>query len=177
MSSPSELAIRHQPVQARSQARVEAILNATKELLVSHGADAVSMTDLAAAAGLSKQLLYRYFPSKRAVLHELSTAVIAENRELLTFDFDAAHGSPTEAFAEAIRAFCELNWRQPYRQALRAAIVSDAELSQLDLADSEDIAEQIARGLAEHLSTVDERTIRNRALLAIELLDGLVRIT
>lgn len=83
----------------------------------------------------------------------------------------------TDRFADAVRTFCELHRSQLFRLPLRVAITSDDELSDIDLADSEEVADQVARDLAARLPGVDEAAIANRALLVIELLDGLLRLT
>ena len=53
----------------RNQATRQAILDASLELLIS-GEAAMTMESLAAAAGVGKQTVYRWWPSKAAVLAE-----------------------------------------------------------------------------------------------------------
>ncbi|MDR3303388.1 MAG: TetR/AcrR family transcriptional regulator; helix-turn-helix transcriptional regulator [Treponema sp.] len=47
------------------------IMRKAKELILEHGADAVSMEDIAAKAELSKATLYLYFPSKEVLFQEI----------------------------------------------------------------------------------------------------------
>ena len=59
---------RKSPVQARSAASVEAILDATIQVLLSAGKERLTTTRVAARAGVSVGTLYQYFPNKRALL-------------------------------------------------------------------------------------------------------------
>ena len=54
----------------RSEAARLAILNATVELLADRGYDHLSMEGIAARAGVGKQTIYRWWPSKGAVIAE-----------------------------------------------------------------------------------------------------------
>ena len=54
----------------RSEAARQAILRATAELLVERGYDHLSMEGIAAKAGVGKQTIYRWWPSKGAVIAE-----------------------------------------------------------------------------------------------------------
>lgn len=62
-------AARKAPVQARSKAMVDALLDATTRILVKDGWDALSTNRVAKLAGVSVGSLYQYFPSKEALLH------------------------------------------------------------------------------------------------------------
>jgi len=59
---------RKTPVQARSNASVDAILQATLQVLVSVGKERLTTTRVAARAGVSVGTLYQYFPNKSALL-------------------------------------------------------------------------------------------------------------
>jgi len=59
---------RKSPVQARSAASVEAILQATLQVLLRVGKERLTTTRVAARAGVSVGTLYQYFPNKSALL-------------------------------------------------------------------------------------------------------------
>ncbi|AKF03790.1 TetR/AcrR family transcriptional regulator [Sandaracinus amylolyticus] len=59
---------RKRPVQARSKATVEAILEASARVLVAGGYAELTTTRVAAAAGVGIGTLYQYFPSKEALV-------------------------------------------------------------------------------------------------------------
>ena len=59
---------RKSPVQARSSASVEAILQATVQVLLQVGKEGLTTTRVASRAGVSVGTLYQYFPNKSALL-------------------------------------------------------------------------------------------------------------
>jgi AcrR family transcriptional regulator len=59
---------RKMPTQARSTVTVEAISEATIQVLLSHGAERLTTTRVADRAGVSVGTLYQYYPNKRALL-------------------------------------------------------------------------------------------------------------
>lgn len=62
---------RKQPMQERSQVTVEAVLEATLQILHRESAAKVTTTRIAERAGVSVGTLYQYFPDKQAVLTAL----------------------------------------------------------------------------------------------------------
>src|SRR5713226_9742284 len=59
---------RKSPVQARSAASVDAILEATIQVLLHVGKERLTTTRVALRAGVSVGTLYQYFPNKSALL-------------------------------------------------------------------------------------------------------------
>src|SRR5258708_408205 len=59
---------RKTPVQARSALTVEAISEATIQVLLSHGTERLTTTRVAERAGVSVGTLYQYFPNKQSLL-------------------------------------------------------------------------------------------------------------
>jgi AcrR family transcriptional regulator len=68
---------RKKPRQDRSQATVEAILDATARVLCTTGYDRASTNRIALAAGVSVGSLYQYFPSKEALVAALAARHMA----------------------------------------------------------------------------------------------------
>ena len=67
-SSQMVLTPRKSPVQARSAASVDAILEATIQVLLGVGKERLTTTKVALRAGVSVGTLYQYFPNKSALL-------------------------------------------------------------------------------------------------------------
>ena len=59
---------RKTPIQARSSVTVEAISEATIQVLLSHGAERLTTTRIAQRAGVSVGTLYQYYPNKQSLL-------------------------------------------------------------------------------------------------------------
>jgi AcrR family transcriptional regulator len=71
MASNVRTTPRKRPRQRRSKATVDAILEATAQVLVEHGYDKTSTNRVAKRAGVSIGSLYQYFPNKEALVGEL----------------------------------------------------------------------------------------------------------
>jgi AcrR family transcriptional regulator len=63
--------MRHRPQQARSQERVDLILDTAAEFIAEVGYETVTTNAIAERAGISIGSLYRYFPDKDAILRGL----------------------------------------------------------------------------------------------------------
>ena len=63
--------LRKTPIQERSKATVEAVLEAGARLLLSIGYDKASTNKIAELAGVSVGSLYEYFPGKEAIFAEM----------------------------------------------------------------------------------------------------------
>ena len=102
---PAALNPRKKPLQARSTATVDAIVEATIRILRRHGWAACTTTRIATLAGVSVGSLYQYFPNRNAIAVEIVrqrtrtylAAVIAA-------DLSGA-ATPEEAVEAAIAAF------------------------------------------------------------------------
>jgi len=99
---------RREPLQERSRARVEAILNATVELLADREVDDLTTADIAERARIPIGSVYHYFPSKEGVLAELVTRTAQR--------IDSAF---TEQLA---RDFERLPWRRVIERAIDIAM-------------------------------------------------------
>jgi AcrR family transcriptional regulator len=79
----AKLRPRRRPVQGRSHATVEAVLEATARILVRRGWAGLTTNHVAAAAGVSVGTLYEYFPSKEALVRQLVDRHLARAESLL----------------------------------------------------------------------------------------------
>ncbi|WP_069160465.1 TetR/AcrR family transcriptional regulator [Nocardia altamirensis] len=90
--------LRVAPQQARSHARIGAVLDAAERLLAEAGVSAVTTTRVAAEVGMSVGAMYRYFPDKEAILGALA------ERFLLQFD---------NTLGELVQQAGEQRWADP----------------------------------------------------------------
>ena len=77
---------RKTPVQARAEVTVEAICEATIQVLLSHGAERLTTTRVADRAGVSVGTLYQYYPNKQSLLY----AVMEEHLDRVAMAVEAA---------------------------------------------------------------------------------------
>ena len=76
--------LRRTPVQERSAARVQRMLDAAAELLDEVGYEATTTSLIAARAGVSVGSLYQFFPDRRAVLQALAVRSFERFSDVLT---------------------------------------------------------------------------------------------
>ncbi len=96
------------PRQARAQETYEHILGVTVHLLAEVGIERLSTNQVAAAAGISPPALYRYFPNKYALLHELGRRLMqAQNVLVEQWATPATLRLPTAALAQSIYTLYE----------------------------------------------------------------------
>src|SRR4051795_8073580 len=93
------------PRQALQERGAEAILDAAARVLLARG-DQANMNDVAAAAGVARATVYRYFPNREALLAELAQSAVRDVEERLTSArIDAV--PPEEGIPRAVRALLD----------------------------------------------------------------------
>ena len=88
----AKLAPRKRPVQERSRATVDAIVQAAAYILVREGQSKLTTNRIAERAGVNVASLYQYFPHKEAILAELQRRHVAEQREAMREVLQAHQG-------------------------------------------------------------------------------------
>jgi AcrR family transcriptional regulator len=119
---------RKSPVQARSTASVEAILEATVQVLVSIGKERLTTTRVAERAGVSVGTLYQYFPNKTALLQ----AALRRHLEAVTNAIDRVcqeqRGHSLEEMATAlITTFLDAKMRNAKASVAMYSISADVD--------------------------------------------------
>jgi AcrR family transcriptional regulator len=95
---------RKTPVQARSAVTVDAISEATIQVLLSHGTDRLTTTRVAERAGVSVGTLYQYFPNKQSLLF----AVLEDHLDKVSAAVEAAcEHAAGRPLAEMVKAVTE----------------------------------------------------------------------
>lgn len=87
---------RKRPVQERSQATVEAILEATSKVLRKQGPAALTTTRVAEVAGVSVGTIYQYYPNKRSLVTALKLQYVERLTGRLLVAIEGACGLPLE---------------------------------------------------------------------------------
>src|SRR5882762_3242399 len=105
---------RKSPVQARSAASVDAILEATIQVLLQVGKERLTTTKVASRAGVSVGTLYQYFPNKSALLKAALKRHMDEITEAVDLACHEQKGHSLDQMATAlITAFLEAKMRDP----------------------------------------------------------------
>ena len=126
-AAPAHLIPRKRPRQARAAATLDAIFEATIQLLVAIGPQRLTTTRVAQRAGVSVGTMYQYFPHKQALIYALNERyldVLAEKIEIMCRSTSGA------TLDEMVEALIATYWRAKAERAdvTRALYRSVAEL-------------------------------------------------
>lgn len=99
---PHHLKARKSPRQARATATLDAICEATIQLLVADGPHRLTTTRVAERAGVSVGTMYQYFPHKQALLYALNERYLDVLSEKIEATCLAHHGSPLDLMVDAL---------------------------------------------------------------------------
>jgi AcrR family transcriptional regulator len=105
---------RKSPVQARSAATVEAIGEATIQVLLNDGPDRLTTTRVAARAGVSVGTLYQYYPNKRSLLFTVLEDHLGKVSAAVEAACERARGKPlAEMVSDVVEAFVDAKIERP----------------------------------------------------------------
>ncbi len=96
------------PAQSRAQATLDAILDATVQILVTHGLERTTVQTIAHRAGVSVGSLYQYFPSKEAIVDACAERAMRRSVARLETDIPAVLSLPIrEATPRIVRGLVD----------------------------------------------------------------------
>lgn len=93
---------RKRPLQERSRATVDAIVEAATYILVRDGYGKLTTNRVAERAGVNIASLYQYFPRKEAILAEIQRRHLTEQRQAMREVLEARRGRDLEATVRAL---------------------------------------------------------------------------
>jgi AcrR family transcriptional regulator len=137
-SAPAHLSPRKKPRQARATATLDAIFEATIQVLVADGPQRLTTTRVAERAGVSVGTMYQYFPHKQALFYALNERYLDVLAEKVESACRAQHGA---SIGQMIEALVTTYWNAKTERAevTRALYRSVVEL------DNEPLIEAFAR--------------------------------
>lgn len=159
------------PLQRRKRS---AILDGAKTVFLSQGFGLATMDDVAAAAGVGKQTVYRHFKSKEALFVGLVSSMCAEVGGFLASAQDEQSGSSPEAGLRELGWVLARSLITPDYLRLYRAIVAEAErLPELGREFYENGA-KVVRAIAAQIlrKRFDESTAALRAATFVQLVLG-----
>lgn len=169
--------LRRVPVQGRSVARVQRMLDACAELIDEVGYDGLSTTLLAERAGVAIGSVYQFFPDKRAIVQALTLrnveAYLARLADRipageLTHWWDGVDG--------AIEEYIALHRTVPGFRTLHFGDVVDVHLIDSERDNNAVIADHLAELLVRYHSAPDTPQLRFALVMAVEAADALIKM-
>jgi AcrR family transcriptional regulator len=151
--------MRRTPQQARSQQRVDLILDVAAEIFAEVGYESATTNAIAERAGVSIGSLYRYFPDKDAILHALSRRHYEQVQALFdeVFTKDAVYLPLPVLLDRLIDPFIELHIACPaYKHMLLGSDIS-ADIAAASEELGQEITERIAGILQLTAPNMDEQ--------------------
>jgi AcrR family transcriptional regulator len=119
---------RKSPVQARSAASVDAILQATIQVLLGVGKERLTTTRVALRAGVSVGTLYQYFPNKSALLQAALKRHLDEVTEAVELVCKTHRGKSLREMATAlINAFLQAKMKDAKTSVALYSVSSDVD--------------------------------------------------
>ena len=119
---------RKTPVQARSVASVDAILQATLQVLLQVGKERLTTTRVASRAGVSVGTLYQYFPNKSALLQAALRRHMDNVAEAVELACKEQRGATLQPMSTAlITAFLKAKMKDAKRSVALYSVSSDVD--------------------------------------------------
>ncbi|MFF2009676.1 TetR/AcrR family transcriptional regulator [Streptomyces sp. NPDC058195] len=144
--------LRRQPQQARSRARVEAILAAADRILSQEGYEALTMRRIAEGAGTPVGSIYQFYPDKSAVVDALGQRYLDAFKAAIDgLVARTVEGGLAEPVGMMVDIYAEIFRSQAGGTALWAGRHLSPELARADEASNTYIAEGLQR-IVEHLT-------------------------
>ena len=134
-TAPASLTPRKKPRQARSTATLDAIFEATIQVLLADGMRALTTTRVAERAGVSVGTMYQYFPHKQSLIYALNERYLEVLAEKIEASCRAHTGRP---IGEMLEDLIETYWRAKTERAdvTRALYRSVVEMDNEALVDA-----------------------------------------
>lgn len=133
--APQSLHPRKKPRQARATATLDAIFEATIQLLVKGGVQRLTTTRVAERAGVSVGTMYQYFPHKESLVYALNERYLQALAERIEAVCASKHGAP---IGDMVEGLVETYWHAKTEKpdVTRALYRSVAELDNQPLIDA-----------------------------------------
>jgi AcrR family transcriptional regulator len=168
---------RRKPVQGRSTATVEAILEAAAQVFTRHGYAAGTTNRIAERAGVSIGTLYQYFPNKDAILVALTERHLQAGESILAPLLGELIERPPpvrEALERVLGALLELHRHRP---ALHRILFEEAPRPPQLRDRFESVFELASAALARYLASQPEVTVTEVRLAAELVVQSVEAIT
>ncbi|KAA0594919.1 AcrR family transcriptional regulator [Azospirillum lipoferum] len=166
-NAPMHLTPRKRPRQARAAATVDAIFEATIQVLVADGPDRLTTTRVAERAGVSVGTMYQYFPHKQALFYAVNERYLSALAERVEGAARAQHGAPVSEMVKAIvTTYWTVKTERP--EVTRALYRSVVELDNESLIEA--FAQRVDTATAAMLATAPDAAFADLRTVNLTLL-------
>jgi AcrR family transcriptional regulator len=169
--------LRRVPVQGRSVARVQRMLDACAELVDQVGYEALTTTMLAERAGVAIGSVYQFFPDKRAIVQALTQRNLEAYLERITARFaNDRFGHWWDVVDAGIDEYIDMHRNVPGFRTLHFGDVVDVHLLDAERDNNGVIAERLAALLVNHFGAAAGPRLDFALAIAVEAGDALIKM-
>lgn len=179
MSTPTVTTgpLRRVPVQGRSVARVQRMLDACAELVDEVGYEGLTTTLLAERAEVAIGSVYQFFPDKRAIVQALAM----RNMDAYLHGLSARFESETfthwwDGVDAAIDVYIHMHRSVAGFRTLHFGDVVDVHLLDVERDNNTVIADRLAELLVEQFQLIDRARLRFALEISVEAADALIKL-
>ncbi|MTA32767.1 MAG: TetR family transcriptional regulator, partial [Actinobacteria bacterium] len=171
----SSASIRVEPVQARSTARVNALLDAASEIVHEVGYELLTTAMVAERAGASIGTVYRYFPDRVALLQALASRNLDRVTEALRTRLSTDKpGGIAEEIDSVVDTFAQIFRSEKGFRSLRVGDVLDIRPVASPRTGNSDIARLVGDDIRERMGQRLDSQGRLALETAIDVIDALL---
>ena len=169
--------LRRVPVQGRSVARVQRMLDACAELVDQVGYEALTTTMLAERAGAAIGSVYQFFPDKRAIVQALTQRNLEAYLERITARFaNDRFGHWWDVVDAGIDEYIDMHRNAPGFRTLHFGDVVDVHLLDAERDNNTIIAERLAGLLVGQIGATAGPRLDFALAIAVEAGDALIKM-
>jgi AcrR family transcriptional regulator len=169
--------LRRVPVQGRSVARVQRMLDACAELVDEIGYEALTTTLLAERAGVAIGSVYQFFPDKRAIVQALTLRNLDAYLQRLAERFgEQSFSHWWEGVDAAIDEYIAMHRAVPGFRTLHFGDVVDVHLLDAERDNNTIITERLGGLLVDHFGTASGPRLDFALGIAVEAADALIKL-
>lgn len=168
------IALRNEPVQARSSARLSSLLDAAAAVIDEIGFERLTTAMVAERAGASIGTVYRYFPDRIVLLQALAARNLDRVLTNVTDEiFDPKHPDELSALSDAFGMLVESFRGEPGFRGLRVGDVIDLRPAPVEQTYNSIVANRMLDAIVERFGVTDSPELRFKFETAIVISDAL----
>jgi AcrR family transcriptional regulator len=169
--------LRRVPVQGRSVARVQRMLDACADLVDEVGYEGLTTTLLAERAEVAIGSVYQFFPDKRAIVQAVTLRNMEAYLQRLSRRFEREDFVQWwDAVDAGIDEYIAMHRTVPGFRTLHFGDVVDLRLLDETRDNNSVIAEQLTRVIVERFAQLDAARLRFSLEIAVEAADSLIKL-
>lgn len=169
---------RRRPAQERSKKRVDAILNAAKQLITEKGCARLKIHEIATRAGVTPASIYQYFPNKNAITLALAEMTFGKTYDTLAENLPSMSDKQEmyQVLRDLVEQYYQAYLNDPAMRDVWVSISADKSMQSFDLQDSRRTAGLIYQCMKQFYPNERWEHVSNTSFLLAHLAGSAVRM-